>query len=170
LLPQKISGYAFLFSAKADLKKARQLVSKPAQPPSLALAYDGLDPFARSVAERIAVNAREAGITVNVSGRPLNADIRLLRLPIRTPIPDSALSSLFATLRLTDDAPLSDASPIEITYAAENAALSSYWVIPLFHVPEIFGSSPRLKTWMTTGIGQFGDWRFDDMWLDMEKP
>jgi ABC-type transport system substrate-binding protein len=170
LLPQKLSGYAFLFSAKADLKKARQLVAKPGQAPSLILAYDGFDLFTRSVADRIAVNAREAGITVNVSSRPLNSDIRLLRLPIRTPIPESALSSLVASLHLTEDAPLSDTSSIEATYAAENAALSGYRVIPLFHVPEIFGSSPRLKTWMTTGIDQFGDWRFDDMWLDTEKP
>jgi peptide/nickel transport system substrate-binding protein len=170
LLPQKLSGYAFLFSAKADLKKAQQLVSKPGQPPSLILAYDGSDPSARSVADRIAVNAREAGITVNVSSRPLNSDIRLLRVPIRTPIPESALAALLASLRLADDLSLSETSSIEATYAAENAAVSSYRVIPLFHVPEIFGSSPRLKTWMTTGIDQFGDWRFDDMWLDMEKP
>jgi peptide/nickel transport system substrate-binding protein len=170
LLPQKLSGYAFLFSAKADLKKAQQLVSKPGQPLSLILAHDGSDPFARSVADRIAVNAREAGITVNVSSRPLNSDIRLLRVPIRTPIPESALTALLSSLRLADDLSLSDASSIEATYAAENAAVSSYRVIPLFHIPEIFGSSPRLKTWMTTGIDQFGDWRFDDMWLDMEKP
>ena len=170
LLPQKLSGYAFLFSAKADLKKSRQLVSKPGQPASLNLAYDGFDPFSRSVADRIVVNAREAGIAVNVSSRPLNSDIRLLRLPIRTPIPESALASLLASLRLTDDAPIPDTSSIEAAYAAEYAALSSYRVIPLFHIPEIFGSSPRLKTWMTTGIDQFGDWRFDDMWLDMEKP
>ena len=134
------------------------------------MAYDGFDPFTRSVADRIAVNAREAGIAVNVSSRPLNSDIRLLRLPLRTPIPESALASLLGSLRLTDDAPLSDTPSIEAAYAAENAALSSYRVIPLFHVPEIFGSTPRLKTWMTTGIDQFGDWRFDDMWLAMEKP
>jgi peptide/nickel transport system substrate-binding protein len=171
LLPQKISGYAFLFSSKVDLKKARQLASRPGQPASLSLAYDAFDPFARSVAERISVNAREAGITVNVAGRQANSDIRLLRLPIRTSIPDSALESLLASLHLTEDANLSDtSSSIEAIYAAENSALSTYRVIPLFHVPEIFGSSTRLKSWVTTGVDQFGEWHFDDMWLDMEKP
>jgi ABC-type transport system substrate-binding protein len=170
LLPQKISGYAFLFPSKVDLKKARQLASKPGQPPIISLAYDAFDPFARSVAERIAVNAREAGITVNVSGKPGNSDLRLIRLPIRALNPESALAGLLISLHLTEDAALSDTSSIENTYAVENAALSTYRVIPLFHVPEIFGSSTRLKSWMTTGVDQLGEWHFDDMWLDMEKP
>jgi peptide/nickel transport system substrate-binding protein len=168
LLPQKLSGYAFLFSAKPDLQKAQQLVSRtgPSQP-SLNLAFDAFDTLARNMAERIKVNAREAGITINLSGRP---DIRLLRLPICTPAPESAIINLLKSLRVMDNTSIIDTSSIEAVYAAENAALSSYRVIPLFHVPEIFGSSPRLKTWMTTGIDRFGEWRFDDMWLDMEKP
>jgi peptide/nickel transport system substrate-binding protein len=171
LLPQKLSGYAFLFSAKADMKRARQLAAKPGQsPPVLALAYDASDRLARNMAERIAVNAKEAGITINVSSRPANPDIRLLRLPIRTPIPASALADLFASLHITDMESQLDRASIEALHEAENAAISSYRVIPLFHVPEIFGSSPQLKAWTTKGVDPFGDWRFEDMWLEIEKP
>jgi hypothetical protein len=169
LLPQKLSGYAFLFPAKADMKKARLLVQKTGQaPPSFALAYDTSDPLARSIAERIAVNAREAGITINVSSP--NADIRLLRLPIRTSMPALALADLFASLRLTDMESLLERTSITALHEAESAAISSYRVIPLFHIPEIFGSTPQLKAWTTKGVDPFGEWRFDDMWLDLEKP
>jgi peptide/nickel transport system substrate-binding protein len=171
LLPQKLSGYAFLFPAKADMKKARQLVSKPGQAtPPLTMVYDALDPLARSMAERIAVNAREAGITINVSSRQANPDIRLLRLPVRTPMPASALANLLASLHLTDIASLPENASIEAIHDAESAAVSSYRVIPLFHVPEIFGSNPQLKTWTTTGVDPFGEWHFEDMWLEIEKP
>jgi ABC-type transport system substrate-binding protein len=171
LLPQKLSGYAFLFSAKTDIKKARQLVSNAGQPPSaLALGYDVADPLARSIAERIAVNAQDAKLTVNVSSRQTNVDIRLLRFPFRTPMPASALADLFALLHMPDMEPLLDHTSIDAVHAAESAVLSSYRIIPLFHVPEIFGSIPRLKSWTTTGVESFGDWRFDDMWLEMEKP
>jgi peptide/nickel transport system substrate-binding protein len=170
LLPQRMSGYAFLFSAKADMKRARQLVSKMGPAPStLTMAYDASDPLARSMADRIAVNAREAGITINVSSRPSNPDVRLLRLPIRAPMPALALTDLLASLRLADMEPLSDHASIEALHDAENTAVSGYHVIPLFHVPEIFGSNSRLKTWTTTGVDSFGDWRFEDMWLEMEK-
>jgi peptide/nickel transport system substrate-binding protein len=171
LLPQKLSGYAFLFSAKADMKKARQLVSKtgPA-PPALTLAYDTTDPLARSLSDRIAINAREAGITINVSSHPINSDIRLLRLPIRTPIPASALTDLLASLRMADLEPMPDRASIEALHDAENTAISGFRVIPLFHVPEIFGSNPQLKTWTSTGVDPFGDWRFEDMWLEIERP
>jgi peptide/nickel transport system substrate-binding protein len=171
LLPQKVSGYAFLFPTGTDTKKARQLAEKPGQPPpALVLSYDPSDPLARSMADRIGLNAREAGITVNVSSKPLNSDVRLMRLPMITPIPGKALINLLESFRLTEAGPLPAAASTETLYATENAAVSEHWVIPLFHVPEIYASSPRLKTWTTAGVGSFGNWHFDDMWMEIEKP
>jgi peptide/nickel transport system substrate-binding protein len=170
LLPQRLSGYAFLFAANTDVKRARQILSTGQPFPRLVLAYDASDPLARSMADRIAVNAREAGITISVSNQQPNPDIRLVRVPIRTPSPGLALAGLISALRLADAGQVPDTSSIMAVEAAENAVLSDHRVVPLFHVPDIFGSSPRLKTWVTTGIGKFGDWHFDDMWLDVEKP
>jgi peptide/nickel transport system substrate-binding protein len=171
LLPQQLSGYAFLFSAALDPKKARQLVSGPGQSRILSMAYDASDPLARTLADRIAVNAREAGITLNLSIRPANPDIRLVRLPIRTPSAGSALADVIAFFRLTPDIrPLPNNASIEALHAAEDAIIATNRIVPLFHVPEIFGSNRRVKTWMTTGIGPFGHWHFDDMWLESEKP
>ncbi len=171
LLPQNISGYAFLFSAQPDLKKARQLVSKhaPLQRP-FNLAYDASDPLARSIAERIAVDAREAGLAIHAAAAPRNPDMRLLRLPIGAPAPEPALFTILRRLNLADNISSMDASSIEAIYKAESAALADRRAIPLFHVPEIFGSSPRVKAWMTAGIDSFGEWHFEDMYLEMEKP
>jgi peptide/nickel transport system substrate-binding protein len=171
LLPQRLSGYAFLFQAAPDLKKARQLLSNPVQQfPRLMLSYDAWDPLARSMAERIAVNVRESGIVLGVSSQPVNPDIRLVRAHINTPLPGPALAGLEAAFRLTESGPLPNNASIMDVQSAESAALSSHRLIPLFHVPEVFASSRRLKTWRTTGIGRFGRWHFEDMWLDLERP
>jgi ABC-type dipeptide transport system, periplasmic component len=69
ILPQWLSGYAFLFPVARDLDRAHTLA--PGAPP-LTLAYNPADPTARLIAERIAVNAREAGLTV----RPVAAGVQ----------------------------------------------------------------------------------------------
>ena len=45
---------------------------------TLPLAYDAADPQARILAERIAVNARDAGITLQVTNQP-RSELRLAR-------------------------------------------------------------------------------------------
>ena len=62
LLPQWLSGYAFLFPAAADLGRARQL-APGARPITLGVS----DAAARPIAERIALNARDAGLAVSVT-------------------------------------------------------------------------------------------------------
>ena len=56
LLPQWLSGYAFLFPVTADLARARQLAAG-ARPITLGVG----DPAMRPIAERIAVNAAMRG-------------------------------------------------------------------------------------------------------------
>src|SRR4029077_16517780 len=67
LLPQWLTGYEFMFPAATDLQRARELRSDAAAyvviSPS-TLAYVAADPLLKLVAERIAVDAREAGIVV----------------------------------------------------------------------------------------------------------
>ena len=71
LLPQWLSGYAFLFPAAADLGRARQLAAG-ARPITLGVS----DAALRPIAERIALNARDAGLRVSVTPQPANADVR----------------------------------------------------------------------------------------------
>ena len=76
LLPQWLSGYAFLFSPAADLARARALVA--GLPPSARTLSLGVeDPAWQPIADRIALNARDAGLTVSVAGTTALADVRL---------------------------------------------------------------------------------------------
>ncbi|MGH8246530.1 MAG: ABC transporter substrate-binding protein, partial [Gammaproteobacteria bacterium] len=123
LLPQWSSGYAFLFSTRRDALRARQLASAllPALYP-LALVYDASDPLARAVAERIAVNVREAGITLQVSRPPVaeqpgKPDLRLVRLGMGSMQPGQALAYLAASLHLSDLLHLPNPATLEALYS-----------------------------------------------------
>src|ERR1022692_4284285 len=89
LLPQWLSGYAFLFPGAADLGRARQLASG-ARPITLGVS----DATARPIAERIVLNARDAGLAVSVTPQAANADVVLLELRIASADPEKALAQL----------------------------------------------------------------------------
>ena len=165
LLPQWLSGYAVLFSTARDAARARQLVTGA---PVLSLVSDPSDALARLIADRIAVNAREAGIRLLTQAGG-NADLRLVRARISPLAPEQALVRLAAALQLPDLLHLSSPA-LESLYAGERGLLEEYRVIPLFHLPEIYGASPRVKTWATPGLLRTGEWRLDDLWLDSELP
>ncbi len=67
LLPQWLSGYAFLFSTEVNVADAKKIRAQYSNSPLQALVYDGADPSAALIAQRIAVNARDAGINLSVS-------------------------------------------------------------------------------------------------------
>jgi hypothetical protein len=79
-VPHSLSGYGFLFSTARDLGLARRLLADAR--PDLTLACDDGDPVLRPIADRFALNAREAGAIVRVGNR-LPADILLRRIPGR---------------------------------------------------------------------------------------
>lgn len=170
LLPQWLSGYAFLFPAAADLSRARSLVAELAPSArSLQLGYDASDPLEHIIADRIALNAHDAGIAVQVvtGGR---CDATLTRTRISSFDPAQALDGLAAVLKLgSSGLPAGSAGP-EALYAAEKALLDSHAVIPLFHLPQTFGVSPKVRTWMTPGVAASGELRLADVWLETEKP
>ncbi len=166
LLPQWLSGYAGLFATGRDVERARGMA---AGAPALALAYDASDGLARAVAERIAVNAREAGIRLAAPAAAGNADVSLIRARIAPAVAEQALEGLGAALRLPEL--LHPASPaLEDLYSDERAVVEDYRVIPLFHLPEMYGASPRLHAWATPGLLKTGEWRLEDLWLDAEQP
>jgi len=70
---------------------------QPALTLNYVLSYDPRDPQAQLIAERIALNAREVGITVQVSLSGAE-DIRLMRVVL--PSPDPAMSLAEAARQL----------------------------------------------------------------------
>jgi ABC-type oligopeptide transport system substrate-binding subunit len=59
------------------------------------------------------------------------------------------------------------ASP-EALYAAERALLEGFRVIPLFHLPDVYGVNPRVKG--GPGIAPLGEWRFENLWVEGGRP
>jgi peptide/nickel transport system substrate-binding protein len=167
LLPNWISGYAHLFPVVMDLPHAKELLAaagrEVSHPMALTLVYDSGDAEARAIAERVAVNLREAGIVTQISGLTTDAknpptDVRLLRYRLAAPDPGLALAGILNAL---GEAPTSTETP-EQAYAAERAPIDAFRVIPLVHVTESYGLSPQVRDWMPP---RWGGWRLEDVWL-----
>lgn len=163
LLPQWLSGYEFLFQSAPDVARARQLVSQSKLNP-LALSYAGNDSFARSVAERIALNARDAGITVQPSPNSGGA-LRLARWPLESADAGANLVSLTGSLGLPARANTFDVSKPETFYEAEKALLDSNRVIPLLHLPQLYALAPRVH-FREADRGNPLMLHLEDLWVD----
>src|SRR5579862_5498583 len=70
LLPQWSSGTAFLFSTATDTVHAKELSAQIVPAPKIVLGYDSGDSLEQAVADRIAVNVREAGVMVTTRAIP----------------------------------------------------------------------------------------------------
>jgi hypothetical protein len=160
LLPQWITGYAFVFAATVDVAKAQALVAAlgPADR-TLSLAVD--DAANRSIADRIQLNARDAHLAVSIVPATANADVRLVETRIPSADAPHALASVAIAFGLSEPAP---ARNPEEQYLAERALLDGYRVIPLFHLPDVYGAGPRVQGGPV--IDQLGEWRFDSLWLE----
>ncbi|HJZ97092.1 MAG TPA: ABC transporter substrate-binding protein [Candidatus Solibacter sp.] len=152
LLPQWLSGYAFVFPTATDLLRARSLAAG-ARP--LGLTVD--DPALRPIADRIAVNARDAGLAVTIGGN----DVRLTEVRMASPDPGRALAAMAAALGLPE--PGRTDSP-DALYNAERALLEGRRVIPLIHLPDVYGAGPRVRG--VPGIAPLGEWRFENLWIE----
>jgi hypothetical protein len=148
LLPQWLSGYSFAFRTGRDVPRARQLAAGTA---ALTLAYERSDILGRSIAERIAVNAKEAGLSLRLAPGS-DGDVRLVRLHITTTDPETALADLAGQLKTQPPAP-------DTLYNMEKALLGGGRVIPLLHLPLAWQLSPKVHGWT-------GDRRWEDVWLD----
>jgi ABC-type oligopeptide transport system substrate-binding subunit len=168
LLPQWLSGFAFLFQPVRDTARARQLAS-PLSGAGLTMSTDAADPLLRAIADRVALDTRDAGITIQAS-QASQADLRLVQLPIRSADPRRALSELATLLPRPERWQLTHEGGAEQIYAAERSLLEEYRVIPLFHIPVITGAGSKVKTWNTSGISKTGGWFLEDFWLDMVMP
>ena len=191
LLPQWSSGTAFLFPAAApsaaDLEHAKELWKQIAPSGALVLGYDSADPLEQSVAERIAVNAKEAGMAVRAlampgagagisrgaAGRATHVDVELVRWRMSSPLPGVALKDFLTRLYSEFLASFGAAAFPEITspediYKQQRAALNTYRVVPLVWLPQVYGLSARVRDWKAPGPGE--NWPLADVWLDTETP
>ena len=163
LLPQWLTGYAFLFQSALDVPRAKQLVSQM-HLGSITLSYPANDVFLRSVAERIALNARDAGITIQPTPNTLNStlsnpggNLRLIELQINSEDPSTELERIAAALGVG----YLDAGKPEALYEAERSLLDR--AIPLAFLRETYGIAPRVH--FESSKSDAFALRLDDVWL-----
>jgi ABC-type transport system substrate-binding protein len=191
LLPQWSSGTAFLFPAGApsvsDLQHAKELSKQIAAVGPLVLGYDSADPLEQSVAERIVVNAKESGMAVRVQAIPVagasteksrgadlraaHVDVELVRWRMTSPLPGEALRSFLARiysgpLAGVEAGAFPEAASPEDIYKQQRAVLSTYRVVPLVWLPQVYGLSARVRNWKAPGPGE--NWPLADVWLDAD--
>jgi len=174
ILPNWMTGYSAVFSTRANPQRARTVLADSRQP-TLNLSYDPRDPQSQLIAERIALNAREVGITVQVSLSGAE-DIRLMRVVL--PSPDPATSLGEAARQLGMQPPLiatsrGDSSDLDLDdlYRAERSLLVGYEVIPLFHLPVATTTSARARDWEPGRLGAWseGGSSLADLWLPDQR-
>jgi ABC-type transport system substrate-binding protein len=164
LLPGWMTGYAFLFPAGGDMRRAQLLRGEVPQAPAWTLGYDAADPMARVIAERIALNASDAGLRLQPVTSP-HADLRLARVAPESTDPHLALGDLMTHLGITQPA-ISDDSADSL-YVSENAILQSQQVIPLLYLRISVALSARVRGWTKS---HDGNWGLANIWLSTEKP
>jgi peptide/nickel transport system substrate-binding protein len=164
ILPNWMSGFGFVFSADADLARARHDRDQVRAVPDWKLAYDSSDPLARLLAERIALNAKDVGLSLQPTSA-LTADLRLVRIPLASADPWVSLAQVAKVAGLP--APKNDGGSAEDLYVAERSLLASQRIIPLFHLPITYAAAAAVKNWSVQSDGTLN---LDDAWLGSGKP
>jgi hypothetical protein len=177
LLPQWLSGYAFLFRSEMDLERAKQLrASLPANVAGgtspLRLQPQALGDLARLLAERVAVNARQAGLSVQPLGRAVaregtvraadSADVHLFAWRYSSTSPGEELRE-FAKAESAQESKESNPADPDRRYAWERKILEERKLIPLVALPDYAGLAPTVRDWQPS---PWGEWRLADVWLE----
>jgi ABC-type transport system substrate-binding protein len=176
MLPQWVSGYApFVFDGKAAPLSRSAVAALPADRRTLALRVTPSDPVAQAVAQRIAVNARDAGFVLTVqapAGLGPRFDLRLLRLSFHAAGPPQALSDLMAGLgpriltllgRVTGPDAGASLGDVLLT---ERALLAADVIVPVVHVPELYAVGVRVQSWNGPAVLPSGAWNLANVWLN----
>jgi peptide/nickel transport system substrate-binding protein len=141
LLPAELTGYSFLFTADRDLNKAHELRGGITPPPLTLGAESG--PAMQLVAQRIALNLRDAGFNVQLAaaGVPQHIDLTLRRLPLESSQPQPAMESILRAAGLA--IPVPEQTPAGL-YKVEREILDAHMLIPLLYLPRAYGVGGRV--------------------------
>jgi hypothetical protein len=185
LLPQWLSGYAFLFGVDTNLERAKELrralpANEAAGAAPLRLRVDPAGELAKLLAERVALNARQAAIVVEVIPRPVLRAGAATAAPSDTPggvhlfawhysslSPRAELDSLFAAYNLSEPSAVNaTGADHEQLYARERRVLEDRRVLPLILEAESVGLGANVRDWMPR---RWGEWHLDDVWLELPE-
>ena len=150
LVPNSVTGYAFLFSTERDLNKASQLRGGLATG-TLTMAVDG-DGMMQLTAQRLALNLREAGFNVRLANAGGNtySDIVLRNLPVAG---SDAAGVLGRLLLVAGEPPSISTFDPQSSFRAEHDILDRHLIIPLIDLPRAYAMGVRVKDLALSGYG-----------------
>ena len=180
LLPQWLSGYAFLFGAPMNLERAKELrtvlpanVVGGAEP--LRMRVDAVGDLMKLLGERVSINARQANLSVQLvphaasgtgaAGGPTPATgLHLFAWHYDSLSPRVNLQEIAQYLRADTAAEgaIESTNP-ERLFADESGLLGTRQVLPLLVLPEYVGVASSVRNW---SVGPSGEWRLADVWLE----
>lgn len=186
LLPQWLSGTAFLFSTAADPAAAKKHIEEiRAQNTTWAqavLGYDSGDSVEQKVAERIVVDAREAGIDITavplpVAGStsndatlslPRGLNVQVVRWRIGSVEPGAAMTEYLQAFHgpasSTGVCALRKGAGAEAICLCEQAIVDTHEIVPVAFLPQVYGLSARVRDWQPPMPGE--SWPLGDVWLE----
>ena len=143
LLPQGLSGFAFLFASDRDLDRARALRGGAATT-QLILGVSDTGATMQLAAERLALNLHEAGFNVQVAAaesRPTGA-LELTKVHLEVTDPGAALEAMLA--RFGENGSVSGADAASL-WQEERAVLDKDTVVPLLWLPRAWAVGDRVR-------------------------
>lgn len=164
LLPNWMTGYEFIFPSQINLIRAREERSQVQHAPVWTLEFDPNDPVENIVAQRIVLNANDAGLRLQLTTGNV-ADLRLARLPLASLDVHVALDELATALGLPQPQYASDS--LEDLYSAEKVLLDSHRVIPLLRSPREWGVAGTVRN---LTMSPDGTWQLANAWISAGKP
>jgi len=175
LLPQWLTGYALLFESPMDLQRARGLragfsagVAGAEQP--LRLRVDAPGDLFKLMGERVAVNARQANLLVQVAtsssaNAPASAvGLRLFAWHYDSLSPRAELEMFLKQVTEGGELPPNTTDPEQL-FTQEHRLLEERRILPLVFLPDYVGVRATVRNWNASA---WGDWRLADVWLEPE--
>ena len=178
LLPQWLSGYAFLFGTPMNLERAKALeASLPANATGrnepMRLRVDALGDLPKLLGERVAVNARQANVSIQVVARASSTagsantpaiGLHLFAWHYDSLSPRAELQALARHLH-SEAAAENVEEPVdpEKLYAQERRLLDERQILPLLVLPKYVGIASNVRNWSAEPSGA---WRLADVWLE----
>jgi peptide/nickel transport system substrate-binding protein len=183
LLPSWLSGYAFLFESPMNLERAKEIraslsANEAGGTEPLCLRVDAGGDLTKLLGERVAINARQANLSVQVVTRstpavggaaPVSSSnpsigLHLFAWHYDSLSPRAELEAMVNQLHLerTPESAPSLTDP-EQRYAEERRMLEGRRVLPLVLLPEYVGIAASVRNWMPA---RWAEWRLADVWLE----
>jgi len=175
LLPQWLTGYAFLFESPMNLDRAKQLRAEfpsgaPGTTQPLRLRVEVSGDLFKVMGERVAVNARQANLTVQMAS-PSNANsatpaasMHLFAWHYDLLSPRAELETMLTKMLHSAELPANANDPEQL-YSREQRLLQERRILPLVLLPDFVGIRNTVHNW---NASPWGDWRLADVWLEAD--